>query len=838
MGISVLAITNHNNADGVGAFQEAAQGSNVTIFPGFEISSSEGVHVLCIYPPDASSEQLARCLGDLGIQKTRPSSDLSTYPIRDILEKVKAQNGIAIAAHATSDRGILGLLEGQARVIAWHDPNLLAIQIPSSLHDLPEGLRRIVRGEHPEYRRPRQASGSIDVAIVNAKDVLDPEDLEDPGATVHIKMSKPSIEGFRQAFLDAGSRIRLNSDAPTPDHAEFVSIEWRGGFLDGASVPLHPNLNVAIGGRGAGKSTLVESIRYALDLAPVGDEARKVHGDIVRHVLRPGTKVVLRLRARHPTTAEYQIERTVPNPPIVRENNGDLSTLAPSDIVPDIEVYGQHEISEIAASPDKLVYLLDRFVPRKSSSSEHRVTLSRDLAKTRESIVSIDNDLREIDAQLASLTSLEETLGRYKEAKLDDKLKERTLFVREERVLQAIGERLTTLREYLDALHSEIPIDRTFLSSKSLSGLPSNALLAKANQSLRQLDEQLAKVARDLQNVLEAAEVAVDEVRHEWETRREEAQKKYEAILRALGKTAVVAEEYIKIQRKIERLAPLKDKQKAAELEREELTKRRRSLCVEWEELKAEELRRLNDAATLVNRQLRDRVRVTVVAAVDRTPLTELLRKEVGGRLAEALRRLKEVADLSLWEFADACRQGEDMLVEQYDIPRAQAGLLSRISPDLQMRIEELELGTRLTVELNTARAGTTWQKLEDLSKGQKATAILMLVMLEPEAPLVIDQPEDDLDNRFITEGVVPMIRSAKHNRQFVMATHNANIPVLGDAELIVGLTPKGEAGDGTAAVAPEHIGSIDEPSVRELVEEVLEGGRHAFETRRVKYGF
>lgn len=82
------------------------------------------------------------------------------------------------------------------------------------------------------------------------------------------------------------------------------------------------------------------------------------------------------------------------------------------------------------------------------------------------------------------------------------------------------------------------------------------------------------------------------------------------------------------------------------------------------------------------------------------------------------------------------------------------------------------------------------------------------------------------------------MIRSAKRNRQFVMATHNANIPVLGDAELIVGLTPKGEAGGGTAAVAPEHIGSIDEPSVRELVEEVLEGGRHAFETRRVKYGF
>lgn len=840
MDISVLAITDHNNADGVGAFQEAAQGSNVTIFPGFEISSSEGIHVLCIYPPEESPDQLDRYLGEFGIRQTTPSSDLSSYPFGKVLAKVKAQGGISIAAHATSGKGLLGRLEGQARVNAWRDPNLLAIQIPGSVNNLPEGVGHIVRGEEPRYRRSRQAVGNLDVAVVNAKDVVNPEDLENLGATVQIKMSKPSIEGFRQAFLDASSRIRLNSDDPTPDHAELVSIEWHGGFLDGVSVLLHSDLNVAIGGRGAGKSTLVESIRYALDLAPVGDEARKAHEGIVRYVLRPGTKVVLHLRARHPTTAEYRIERTVPNPPVVRESNGNLSTLAPGDVVSGIEVYGQHEISEIATSPDKLVCLLDRFVPRKTSSSEKRETLRRNLARTRQSIVNIDDHLREIDAQLGSLASLEETLGRYKEAKLDDKLRERTLFVREERVLRAIEERFTPFRECLEALRNEIPIDRTILSAESLNGLPSSTLLAGANQPLQRLDEKLGKVMRELQRALEAAEAAVEDLRREWKTRRKDAQEKYETILRELGKTAVVAEEYIEIQHKLERLAPLKDKQKAAELEREEQIARRRSLCVEWEDLKADELRRLNDAAALVNRELRGKVRVNVVAAADRKPLTDLLRKEVGGRLAEAMRRLEDVADLSLPEFVDACDQGEDALATQYDMPLTQARLLSRVSTDVRMQIEELEMRARLTVELNTAPTGAppSWQNLDGLSKGQKATAILMLVMLEPESPLVIDQPEDDLDNRFITEGVVPMIRTAKRRRQFVMATHNANIPVLGDAELIVGLTPRGEAGEGKATVAREHIGSIDKRSVRELVEEVLEGGRHAFETRRVKYGF
>ena len=122
LAISVLAITNHNSADDVGAFQEVAKGRNVTIFPGFEISSSEGVHVLCIYPPEASFEQLARYLGDLGIQETSPSSDLSPHALAAVLKKVTDHGGIPIAAHATSDKGLLKVLKGKARVNAWRDP--------------------------------------------------------------------------------------------------------------------------------------------------------------------------------------------------------------------------------------------------------------------------------------------------------------------------------------------------------------------------------------------------------------------------------------------------------------------------------------------------------------------------------------------------------------------------------------------------------------------------------------------------------------------------------------------------------------------------------------------
>ena len=174
-----------------------------------------------------------------------------------------------------------------------------------------------------------------------------------------------------------------------------------------------------------------------------------------------------------------------------------------------------------------------------------------------------------------------------------------------------------------------------------------------------------------------------------------------------------------------------------------------------------------------------------------------------------------------------------------YSIPPAQAKRLADAPDEVLMRIEELELPSVTTIRLNTAASGEppSWQALDDLSTGQKATAVLLL-LLDSDAPLIVDQPEDDLDNRFITEGVVPRMREEKRRRQFIFSTHNANIPVLGDAELILGLTAEGEAGGGQARIASEHMGSIDSQPVREIVEELLEGGKDAFETRRRKYGF
>ena len=839
IGVSVLAVTDHNSVSDVSAFQSAADGQEITIFPGFELSSSEGVHVLCIYPQGTAEKWLERFLGEFGIRQTDPSSDPSNHTFVQILAKVRTQGGMSVAAHVTTDKGLFRVLSGQARIKAWRSEELLAIQIPGPVKDLPQEIRQIVENKNGDYRRT-SAADNLGVAVVNAKDIVTPEVLEDPAATCWIKMSDVGIEGLRQAFLDPGSRIRLASDPLPEGHAELVSLSWEGGFLDGTALRFNPNLNVLVGGRGAGKSTVVESLRYVLGLDPVGEEACKARDGIVRHVLRGGTKISLLVRSCGPTDRQYRIERTVPNPPVVREENGEVSSLLPEEILPRVEVYGQHEISELTRSREKLTRLLYRFVKQDADLGRRKADLRRSLEKTRRSILDVRADLRQIDERLNALPGLEETLKRFRDAGLEDRLREQSLLVREERVLDSVPERLETFHECLRLLRQELPIDRHFLSEKALTDLPGKEILTGADAILESLNTDLEKVVQQLEAALQRAEKGLTEVRSRWNQRKNEVQASYQKILRELQKSAVDAEEFIRLRSKIEELRPLRERRRRLEQLETEHTTRRSALLAEWEDVKAEEFRGLDRAAKTVGNKLRNRVEVTVTASGNREPLFNVLRTKIRGRLSDAIDKIKQAPDLSLPEFVRCCETGANAVHETYAVPTSQAERLAGASPEVFMQIEELELPATTAIRLNTdlAAGSPQWQALEELSTGQKATAVLLLLLLESDAPLIVDQPEDDLDNRFITESIVPRMREEKRRRQFIFSTHNANIPVLGDAEMILGLTASGGPDGGTARIVPEHRGSIDALPVRELIEEILEGGKEAFERRRRKYGF
>ena len=234
--------------------------------------------------------------------------------------------------------------------------------------------------------------------------------------------------------------------------------------------------------------------------------------------------------------------------------------------------------------------------------------------------------------------------------------------------------------------------------------------------------------------------------------------------------------------------------------------------------------------------KLENRVRIKIKSSSASKGLLKLFKDNLkGARIKEIFDCLDHIEGFSLSDFANNCRAGVKNLIDTYKITEAQAKHLANAGDSFWMSVEEAELPITTIIELNVSydKKKSSWRKLENLSTGQKATALLLLLLLDSQAPLIIDQPEDDLDNRFIADTIVPLIKKEKFNRQIIFTTHNANIPVLGDAELIIGMPSNIE--DGNKKLT---MGSLDSENVRKMVEEVLEGGKQAFERRREKYGF
>lgn len=194
-----------------------------------------------------------------------------------------------------------------------------------------------------------------------------------------------------------------------------------------------------------------------------------------------------------------------------------------------------------------------------------------------------------------------------------------------------------------------------------------------------------------------------------------------------------------------------------------------------------------------------------------------------------------DVSDLTVPALLEACRGGPDtLLAKQWGITKGRADAICKLAREELLALEAIDLEDRVQLDLNVAYEGESYRPLGRLSTGQQCTAILHLLLLDNPDPLVMDQPEDNLDNAFIADRIVQELRSAKTSRQFIFATHNANIPVFGDAEWIGVFA----ATDIQGSVPPENQGSIDVPHIRDEAARILDGGQEAFLQRQQKYGY
>ena len=837
--IKILAITEHNDVEWIDPIREASRGSDVIVFPGFEIttdSGADGIHILCLFNPNTSQNTLDGILSNLGLLPERRfhndgSPKAITKNMSEAIKIIKGQDGICIAAHVSSDNGLLKKAEGQIRIELFKNPDLLACEIPNGREKLGKFEKSVITNEYTLYQRKRP------IACLNSSDA---KSIDEIGKKkTFIKLSSFTVEGLREAFIDWESRIRLLPDQPEVPHwfSKIIGAYWEGGFLNGITLHFNDNLNCIIGGKGTGKSTIVETLRYVFDLKPKSDKCDEQYKSILKEVFRSGSKISVLVESHETHPKKYIIERIYPDSPVVKEIDGTVrSNLKPCDILC-AEIYSQKEIYEISRNPAFQMELLDRFMGKKLDNLKEK---ERDLLKVLEDnkndYLRLKRAVISVEEKIASLPVIEEKIKRYKEHGIHDRLGEKRLYTREEHILKQGLSKIKKYEEIFINFRQDIDLDTTFL--KQIDNLPNKKLLENAEKILNELSNKTSNSLEKLNSVvIEALRSYEDDVIKIWEGLNKKQNETYAQILRELQMEfeSVDPNELIQLEQKLEQLKLIKMERDKYEKELGRIVDDRNKMLIALIENRAEQFRVRDNIIERLNETLNGTVTVALEFQGEKEAFIERLKLLKSKAPEDQLTRIIETEGFSPVEFAKHVKEGAEKLAERFGISSARAQALCKvISEEELFNIEVFNIPTKAIIKLNLgSKEHPKYKEIDHLSVGQKCTALLTLILLENPFPLIIDQPEDDLDNTFIVEDIVNKLRKEKERRQFIITTHNANLPVLGDAELIVALT----ASANNALIEKGRFGSIDEESIKEVVKNILEGGKQAFDMRKEKYG-
>jgi len=616
-------------------------------------------------------------------------------------------------------------------------------------------------------------------------------------------------------------------------------LEINGGFLPGLQLSLPPGLTCIIGPRGSGKSTLAEVIRFALrGLA----NAPKSRQDLLQANLGPSGLITIAacVDGRSSYTVRRGFRQSAillgPDQKPVPDVDVDRGSFLPLDAYtgPEIEAIADETLGE------KRRALLDELKEDdlrliKLTVSEQRRSLQANAERIKAVRASISDSREQIEelgdaqAQLTAMGPAPEnaSAGKYTTAARQDQFNRRELQRNEtaKNYLNGIDERIKSL---LDALS-------TYAAFQIVE--PGSANEQHLTQFQKQINQQaaaaLASLA-ELQNIIAKSLSLVDQARISLQPLHSEQAAQHSMLQKENSAASELIRRRTDLEQKISRLSVLRRDQVALEAELKTLQDRRKQIKADF--LASRDS--ISNVRDLVGHELQveagTNVQIRVLRNADNLAYqTMLLDGLKGGRvrghddILSALLRLRPEQLAQLVEVNDAKALEELTDFGEDRSRRILEAFKANLDP---FELEIVEIEDRVKIELNVSTSrDANFKDAADLSRGQKCTALLPILLARRRSPLIIDQPEDNLDNHFIYETVVNTIRRLKSKRQMIFITHNANIPVLAEADLVMVLNSDGKIG------FIEKQGTVDQ--CRDSIVDLLEGGEEAFELRRKRYG-
>ena len=809
--INVGVITNHNKFDReeYKAIRKAAKKQDIFILPGVELTIKEGangIHTLIVFNPDEWFEsgnnhiQTFLTAAFATIPNPENRNTKSVYDLKNVFEQLDAygRDYFIIFAHVDQNSGLFseckgGLLESLAGFVPFRN-RVLGLQ-KSRTHDNLTQFKRYC-GYLP--------------ALVEGSDPKSITDIGKGDKCTYLKIGEYSYDAIKFALQDHKDRVSEN--VPDSKHGFIESISFQGGKFDGQTIIFSRDLNTLIGIRGSGKSSVLEAVRYVLGLTAQMDKEYKE--SLVKNVFGSGGKATLSVIDKH--GKRYSVSRIFGERINVLDENGNDLNINPISLFDGVQYFGQKDLS---SSADHENGLLEKLISSRIGQSSNLDSCVNELVRTVERLLDVSKIPQQMTEVTTLQTELEHKLSIFEEKGVADKLKKQSGYATDTTKLDAVKNRIDAiLRDIRNAF------SKNTVASNALDGYSSDFnkdIFDDVSTVLSLIDAQLTQIGSCIAEIEKQCS-SMEDIISCLKERTDSLADEFAEIKREIKDETLDVDSFIKmtteLQKTKEKLKQLSEEASSKSKIEASFTKatreRNKVLLTTYNAYKAE-TERINQNQT--------ELRIEITFKGDREGFKSQLKNDFKGTGISDT-KYQAISDA----FTDYAAIIEDWIICDGNKLKSIVTSSEYVKLEDKLRDQYEEL-LRRQVE-NKVDIYYHGKLLRQHSIGQRASALILFILTQDDNDMIfIDQPEDDLDNKVIYDEVITAIVQKKPYMQFIFATHNANIPVLGDSERVLVV----EFQETKIDVAQ---GNIDLDSTHKQIVDIMEGGKEAFEKRQLIY--
>lgn len=847
-GIDCVVITDHNTGEWIDIVKEelnkmrkeSIEGyKKIYIFPGVEISIANGIHLLAIFDLDKTTSDIASLLSKLDYDGTPGDSDgVTEKGFNEAINIIHKEEGIAIPAHVDKPKGLFENVTGVTLDRILKNENLLAIELCD-----PKNLK-------PQLYNEKERK----IAEIVGSDSHHPNSVG--SMYTWVKMEEPNLNAMKLSLHDCNDGVtRIENYKDNPNNIQkrsyIKSIKISKGFKIGRGEPLivnfSPWMNSIIGGRGSGKSSIIEFMR--LPLNQINNLPPKVNEQFDNFKQIPTGRGNLGMLTEDSeiTVTIYKdgrdVELTWKNNKIIEKKNGkekiwetlgDLKNI--SDRFP-VRIFSQKHLYELTEDPKFIINIIDEQWDKKKWEEKNQYLIQEWLgnrARTRSLKKQLDSK-ENLDALLEDL-----------QAKIDiyDK-SEHQKVLNDYQYYQSVNNKIEndvkTLNSYYDELFKKYNDSKEDLYTNTIylkMDKTSKETLSEQNELFKIIQDNLKENLKQLKDLTQKVDKEIKTL--PWMVQKNKNSEDYRSIISQLetkntGATSYedLVEEKMDIENKLER-------SKEVDNSYEELRKQGVTILENIEnhqKLLRTERQRVISSWIGENENIRMYIEEMKNHEEAESDFRRLIRKEGKTTYARDILDMEEkrgfIYDLII---------STDVWTERKNI----INRLNKISEDDEQGFGKvfynhlLDIKNKTPEDLDRIMIWYPEDKIvlkmvnsdnreEDIatgSAGQRTAAMLSLMVRLDNSPIIIDQPEEDLDTRRITDLVVEDFKELKKKQQIITITHNPNIPVNGASENIIQMNFAG------GQINKNVEGALQKEDVRKSICEIMEGGKDALDKR------